>query len=151
MPPKRKIGQLNKTMQAEPVSAGSILKMFKKMESTDLKFKECTMCQEKVKSCLYKDHLDTKCPNRHKTGVKSEPNVLKQENVYENSNDVDDEVIFVTEINTSSSSLTQQSSEAMASNVGSVVGNHRLVSVKQEIKEELKEHLKMEGLIKAES
>lgn len=148
MPPKRKIGQLNKMVQEGPVSTGSILKMFKKIESTDLKFKECTLCHEKVKSCLYKDHLDTKCPNRHKMAVKSEPNTVKEEKDKENNED--DEIIFVTEINTSNSSTKSFScSETMASNVDNAT--NRLISVKQEIKEELKEHFKMESLIKAES
>jgi hypothetical protein len=153
MPPKRKVSQLNKTVQSGPVSTGSILKMFKKIESTDLKYKECAFCQEKVKSCLYKDHVDTKCLKRYETSMKNEPYVVKCENFNEINND-DDEVIFVTELNTSNGSTKSFASSKTLTSCVSCRQN-QLVSIKQEIKEDLKEDLKellkTESLIKVES
>jgi len=84
--------------------------------------------------------------------------LVKHEKVYENNNNnntEDDEVIFVTEINTSSSSSSSSSSKSFACSQTTAsyvdnAANHRLVSIKQEIKEEFKEHLKVESLIKVD-
>ena len=38
--------------------------MFKRIESSDQTLIKCTKCELMVKSCLMKDHLETKCENR---------------------------------------------------------------------------------------
>lgn len=38
--------------------------MFKRIESNDSNLVKCTRCTAMVKSCLMKDHLETKCNNQ---------------------------------------------------------------------------------------
>jgi hypothetical protein len=64
MPPK-KPGPGKKPLPAVSSQQKTALSsMFKCIESRDSSYQECSMCHEKVKSCLFNDHLNTKCPNR---------------------------------------------------------------------------------------
>lgn len=87
MPPKRTTSSnklirksSSNSLTASDVEKNSLSNMFKRIESTDSFLRECTLCHEKIKSCLFKDHLNTKCPFRlEKCSVKNEPNTCPVE------------------------------------------------------------------------
>lgn len=60
MPPSSK----KKLPEPSSSQRNALSSMFKKIESRDSKLKECHQCQQKIKSCLFSDHLSTKCPER---------------------------------------------------------------------------------------
>lgn len=75
MPPKTKASKtLNNSKSAsklknDPVKISetdknAISNMFKKIESKDSYMIECKLCSQTIKSCLFTDHMNTKCPNR---------------------------------------------------------------------------------------
>jgi hypothetical protein len=42
----------------------ALTSMFANIESKDSTLQQCHLCQQRIKSCLFNDHLATKCPNR---------------------------------------------------------------------------------------
>ena len=76
MPPKKASKTLNNTLsksssklknvpiKISDTDKNAISNMFKKIESKDSYLIECKQCNQKIKSCLLKDHMNTKCPNR---------------------------------------------------------------------------------------
>lgn len=79
MPPK-KIGSIKKKSigkkslpEVSQSQRNALTSMFKKIESRDSNLKECSLCSEKIKECLFNDHLNTKCPKRVGIDIKNEP------------------------------------------------------------------------------
>jgi hypothetical protein len=65
MPPKKALNkQAKNTLEIAQPAKNSISNLFSKIQEKDSQFKECLMCKEKIKSCLLKDHLATKCGHR---------------------------------------------------------------------------------------
>jgi hypothetical protein len=65
MPPKKALNKNGKnTLEIPQPVKNSISNLFSKIQEKDSQFKECPMCNEKIKSCLLKDHLATKCCQR---------------------------------------------------------------------------------------
>ena len=54
------------------VQKNALTNMFKRIESSDQTLKECVYCHEKIKSCLMKDHLNTKCSSKIPTNYEDE-------------------------------------------------------------------------------
>lgn len=95
MPPKK--GSLNssinksrnnKNIVITPSEKNALSNMFTKIKEKDQSLRECLACHEKVKSCLFKDHVETKCPLRMGVTIKNE--TIGGE-----------EIIFISEANTS--------------------------------------------------
>ena len=82
MPPKTKSSK-NVVKIATPLK-NSISNLFNKIQERDSSLKECSFCKEKIKSCLLKDHLATKCVQRAISATVCQ----------------DDEIIFLGESNT---------------------------------------------------
>lgn len=62
MPPKKSLNKNSKIILESSESAkNSISNLFSKIKEKDSELKECSFCNEKVKSCLLKDHIATKC------------------------------------------------------------------------------------------
>jgi hypothetical protein len=79
MPPKK--GSLNssinkprssKNIVITPSEKNALSNMFTKIKEKDQSLRECSACNEKVKSCLFKDHVETKCPLRMGVTIKNE-------------------------------------------------------------------------------
>lgn len=90
MPPKKASKNKNssKSPPVKPAEKNAISNLFNKITSKDSCLKECKLCNQKIKSCLFNDHLSTKCPNR-----KLDTNVINNTNGDEN--DDNDEIIFI--------------------------------------------------------
>lgn len=77
MPPKRAGGARRSsstsssgvalTRQPSAQEKQALSNMFKRIESSDQMLVKCSKCDRQVKSCLMRDHLETKCENRPAT------------------------------------------------------------------------------------
>ena len=72
MPPKNSAKRcksataLQNSAPTSEAQKNALTNMFKRIESLDQTLKKCENCGEKIKSCLFKDHLSTKCSARNK-------------------------------------------------------------------------------------
>jgi hypothetical protein len=74
-----------KNVQVSEVQKNALTNMFKRIESNDLKLKECPNCKEQIKSCLLNDHLQTKCASKKSQSssmclIKTEPQLSQTDN-----------------------------------------------------------------------
>lgn len=102
MPPKKASKASNATInkstnkKISPIKVSdtdknAISNMFKRIESKDSLLKECKSCNQRIKSCLFNDHLATKCPNRVKD--------TSPQRVPEYQVDNDEDIIFISSNN----------------------------------------------------
>ncbi len=103
MPPKKtsrlhisseKTQKAKTTVQANESNKNALSSMFKKIESKDSVLKECNFCNQRIKSCLFSDHINTKCPNRKMAESKHK----QSDAIMKNCNDDDDDhedIIFI--------------------------------------------------------
>lgn len=71
MPPKKQgsgaaIKRPKRNLLPEPSQQqrNALTIMFASIQSKDSTLQQCSLCSEQVKSCLFNDHMATKCPNR---------------------------------------------------------------------------------------
>lgn len=71
MPPKKQgsgaaIKRPKRNLLPEPSQQqrNALTSMFASIQSKDSTLQQCNLCSEQVKSCLFNDHMATKCPNR---------------------------------------------------------------------------------------
>jgi hypothetical protein len=92
MPPKKASKNKNssKSPPVKPAEKNAISNLFNKIASKDSCLKECKLCNQKIKSCLFNDHVSTKCPNR-----KLDTNLINKTNGDEDDDNDNDEIIFI--------------------------------------------------------
>ena len=105
MPPKKSKKFKATVPEANESEKNALSNMFKKIESKDSVLKECKYCNQRIKSCLLSDHINTKCPNRKLIESKQNQVLTNMNNDIED----DEEIIFI-------SSNTQSFNEHLGNN-----------------------------------
>lgn len=85
MPKRSPNGGMNKTRRSDKTTVvvsesekNAISKMFKRIEGSDQRVEECNLCKMKIKICLMKDHLESKCEKRVRGVVEQQLELLTQ-------------------------------------------------------------------------